>query len=182
MTELTFTQINARQTFAGDYEVVLVIPASQKQAVERLYNETTNYYKPMVAKIVKKTNKRSVDANSYCWILCDKIAEKINSTKEEVYQKAIKQVGVFKTLLLQNEAVEDFIRLWNKNGLGDYAEVLHESKKNEGCSVVIAHFGSSKYDTKEMARLIDYIVSEAKELGIQTETPEEIERLKGLWK
>ena len=41
--------------------------------------------------------------------------------------------------------------------------------------------GSSEYDTKEMSVFIDGVVSEAKELGIQTETPEEIERLKALW-
>ena len=33
-----------------------------------------------------------------------------------------------------------------------------------------------------MARLIDDIVTEAKELGIETATPEEIQKLKDRWK
>ena len=42
--------------------------------------------------------------------------------------------------------------------------------------------GSSEYDTKEMSLLIDGIVQEAKNLGIETMTPAEVERLKGMWK
>lgn len=36
-------------------------------------------------------------------------------------------------------------------------------------------------DTKEMARLIDGVVAEAQELGIETRTPDEIAQLKSLW-
>jgi hypothetical protein len=42
--------------------------------------------------------------------------------------------------------------------------------------------GSSEYTTLEMAVLIDGIVSEAKELGIETIPPKEIERLKTMWR
>jgi hypothetical protein len=36
-------------------------------------------------------------------------------------------------------------------------------------------------NSKEMSELIDGTVSEAKELGIDTRTPDEIERMKALW-
>ena len=39
-----------------------------------------------------------------------------------------------------------------------------------------------EFDTKEMSILIDGTVQEAKQLGIRTETPDEIERMKSLWK
>ena len=45
----------------------------------------------------------------------------------------------------------------------------------------LVYFGSSTYDTKEMSALIDSIVCEAKSLNIETETPEEIERMKREW-
>lgn len=41
--------------------------------------------------------------------------------------------------------------------------------------------GSSEYDTAEMAHFIDSIVEEAKELGIETSTPDELERMKQEW-
>mgnify|MGYP002522713106 CR=1 FL=1 len=43
------------------------------------------------------------------------------------------------------------------------------------------YIGSSHYDTKEMSDFIDGIVSEAEELGIETETPDELARLKAVW-
>ena len=41
--------------------------------------------------------------------------------------------------------------------------------------------GSSEYDTAEMSHFIDRIVEEAKELGIETATPDELERMKQEW-
>ena len=41
--------------------------------------------------------------------------------------------------------------------------------------------GSSKYDTAEMARFIDGIVQECEELGIETESPDELVRMKREW-
>ena len=42
--------------------------------------------------------------------------------------------------------------------------------------------GSSDYDSKEMAHFIDCVVQEAKELGIETLTPTELERMKAEWR
>ena len=41
--------------------------------------------------------------------------------------------------------------------------------------------GTSEYNTKEMSIFIDGVVQEAKQLDIETKTPEEIDRLKRLW-
>ena len=175
--ELTFTKSDLTMDLNGDYRLTLVI---SKQPIDELKSLVDSEL-PKIAKIGLKRKKRSLDANSYCFVLCDKIAEKINSTKEKVYQDAIREVGVFNILLIQNKAVDEFLKMWNKQGLGDYAEVMHNSSKVPDCSVITAYHGSSKYDSKQMARLIDYIVQNAKELGIQTETPDEIERIKSMW-
>lgn len=41
--------------------------------------------------------------------------------------------------------------------------------------------GSSDYDTREMSELIDGLVSECKECGIETATPEELQRMLDLY-
>ena len=41
--------------------------------------------------------------------------------------------------------------------------------------------GSHTYDTKEMSRLIDGAVYEAKQLGIEVLPPDELERMKATW-
>lgn len=42
----------------------------------------------------KYRKKRSLDANAYCWVLINKLAEKLNLKPIEVYRKAIYEVGV----------------------------------------------------------------------------------------
>ena len=42
--------------------------------------------------------------------------------------------------------------------------------------------GSSQYDTRSMSILIDGIVQDAKELGIETMTPNQLADLKNSWK
>ena len=129
-------------------------------------------------KIVKHREKRSSQANAYCWELITKIAEIIGSTKEDVYREYIRQKGIYRTISINNDAVNTFIHLWQERGLGWLCDVLEKDEKE---SIIYAYYGSSSYNTKQMSDFIDYVVQEAKELGISTETPDEIVRMKALW-
>ena len=135
-------------------------------------------------KIENKRLKRSRNANAYMWVLCDKIAYAINATKEDVYRDAIRFVGVFADVGVQEEAIDALIADWNSHGIGWYADIFDsglEDKYGNPMKRVRLYKGSSRYDKKQMSRLIDFIVNEAKNLGIETETPEEIERMKSTW-
>ena len=123
--------------------------------------------------------RRSLDANSYCWVLCQKLAEKLNCTKEDIYKEAIRKAGQFDFIAVTDSAADQFLKAWQSKGLGWYAEALES--KIEGCKKIMVYYGSSVYDSKEMAHLIDYIVSECKELGIETMTPAEISRMMNEW-
>ena len=126
------------------------------------------------------TKKRSMDANSYMWVLCQKIAEKIGSTKDEVYRENIRNIGVFEPLPIKFEAVDKFIESWGKNGTGWVVDDVGDSKL-KGYRLIHAYYGSSTYDTAQMARLIDNITQDCKALEIETITPEELESLKRMW-
>ena len=123
---------------------------------------------------------RSLNANNYCWKLLDEIAQRMHSTKEEVYQDIISKVGVFEILPIRNEAVDNFVEKWKSRGLGWVCNIMRDSKIPNYTNV-IAYYGSSVYNTKEMLRLIDEVVQEAQALGIQTKTPQELAELKSLW-
>ena len=110
--------------------------------------------------------KRSLSQNAYLWVLLDKLAQKLNQSKEEVYKTFIRDYGVFEILPIKNEAVDSFKAKWAK-GLGWFTEDLGESKLN-GYTKLIAYYGSSTYNTKEMTRLIDAVVTDCKEFGIDT--------------
>jgi hypothetical protein len=131
--------------------------------------------------IHQQKKKRSLDANALLWVLCQKIAEVIHTTKESVYQKFIKEVGQFEIVPIKAEAVERWIEVWNSKGLGWFAEVIEDSKL-PGYKKVISYYGSSVYDQREMSVLLDEVVRECRELGIETLPPDEIKALKESWK
>ncbi len=123
--------------------------------------------KPLLIQIDPKRKKRSLDANALLWRLCQLIAEKISTlTKEDVYREAIRKVGSFTPLPIKTEAVEEFRRIWSANGVGWVTEEIGESKL-KGYTTILAYHGSSTYNTAEMSRLLDYIIDEAKNLGIE---------------
>jgi hypothetical protein len=137
--------------------------------------------KLLTVEISKQKKKRSLDANALLWVLCQKIAEVIHTTKESVYQKFIKEVGQFEIVPIKAEAVERWIEVWNSKGLGWFAEVIEDSKL-PGYKKVISYYGSSCYDQREMSVLLDEVVSQCKELNIEVLPPAEIEALKESWK
>lgn len=156
--------------------------AENPQNIKKLSDalEIIDKGKMLNVEIKKHTKKRSLDANAYCFIICQKIAEVIKNTKEYVYRQAIKQVGDFEIVPIKNEVVEKWIRNWESKGLGWQSEILGESKL-EGYTNTINYFGSSTYDTKQMSILLEEIVFQAKELGIETMTEREREELLRKW-
>lgn len=126
--------------------------------------------KPLQAEITQVKRKRSLTANSYAWLLMDKIATVIRSTKEEVYRKAIKEVGVFTDIAVRTEGYNKLKVEWERKGIGYLTEIISETSFVVDCRM---YYGSSTYNSSEMARLIDWIVDKAEELGIETITPKD---------
>ena len=72
---------NTRKT-----KISLLLDTKEASVVEELKNENK-----LNIELKKWYKKRSIDANAYCWVLCDKIAKKITTedaviTKEDVYK------------------------------------------------------------------------------------------------
>jgi hypothetical protein len=121
-----------------------------------------------------------LDANAYCFALIGKLAEKLTIPKEEIYRKAIKEIGGnHEIVCVRNEAVEKLCKGWSKNGLGWQTDTM--PSKLDGCTNVILHYGSSTYDSKQMYLLIQNIIAECEQQGIETKTQKEIENLMNLW-
>jgi len=163
-----------------DRRLLVTVETNANSLAEDTINEWANAEADYNVQIEKYHESRSLNSNSYMWILCDKIADKVNSTKEEVYKKAVREVGVFEMLPIKNNALTEFKRRWASKGLGWFCEELRDSKL-AGYTTVVAYFGSSTYNSKEMSRLLDYVVEEAKELGIDVRTEAQIEEMKRLW-
>lgn len=125
----------------------------------------------------KYRQKRSLDANAYCWVLITKIAEMLNSSKEEIYEDMLQKYG----FIYQDD--DGYITVTVKADV-DMNKITGHWKFLKGNGKFNSYLmikGSSEYDSAEMAKFIDRIVEEAKELGIETMTPAELERMKAAW-
>jgi len=113
--------------------------------------------------ISKPREKRSLDSNSYLWLLVGKIADKMRTSKDEIYFKLLKDYG--QSIVITVRKGFDISKAGFK-----YFEMIKDGfigkKEYTAWKVFI---GSSQYDTKQMSILIDGAISEAKELGISTE-------------
>ena len=128
-------------------------------------------------KAVKHREKRSLDANAYAWVLMQKIAEAIHSDKWTVYLEMLKKYRRDFTFVICKEKAIDKLKELYRTCV-DLGEVNVNGTEGHQMQVF---FGSSTFDTKAMSVFIDGIVSECKELGIETMTPAELEQMKGMW-
>ena len=171
MTRLRFSGLNAVDMGVG-IMLNISIPMKYKNAVQTILSgfKATNEYE-----IKPYKEKRSLSANAYCWVLLDRLADKLHSTKEEIYRIAIANVGVFTEVKVSDiEAAKRFKKIWQSNGTGWLTKTIDDT-------TIQAYYGSSTYDTKEMARLIDFLIDECKRQGIETKPQWEIESMLKSW-
>ena len=136
--------------------------------------------KEYIIEIREYKKKRSLDANAYAWVLLDKLASRLHESKTEIYRGYIREIGGNSdTVCVKNEAVDRLRLNWSRNGLGWVTDTM--KSKIEGCTNVLLYYGSSTYDEAQMSRLIDLIVQDCKEFGIETKSPEDIQSLIESW-
>lgn len=134
--------------------------------------------------ITKKNKRRSLNANAYAWVLCEKIARELSKnayiSKNDVYKRVIQDAGTFTYLPIKNDAVDRFIEIWHGHGLGWHAEDAGPAK-TEGYTIIRAYHGSSVYTVDEMRRLIDALIDECNQLNIPIENNDYINSLIQEW-
>ena len=132
--------------------------------------------------IKKHRNIRSKNANSYFHVLVNKIAAETGESDEEVKIRLITSYG---TLERTKDGKYMMFVLPQEADATDYYKyaVLYDQRTINGtvCNMWKVYKDSHKMDTKEMSRVIDGAVQEARELGIETTTPAELERMKQKW-
>lgn len=157
----------------------LTLEVNERNDFEALVDEMKDKDKLSI-EVKPFRERRSLDANAYFWVLCDKLAEKLHKGKTEIYREYIKDIGgISETVCVKNSAVERLCEGWSKNGIGWQTDTFES--KIEGCTNVVLYYGSSTFSTEQMSALLDLIIQDCHEQGIPTETPNEIARLMSLW-
>lgn len=130
-----------------------------------------------VVEIYAEKKKRSLTANSYMWLLLNKLAIKLNTTDEELYLDFLRKYGTKDYIAAPIESEEILKRMYK------IVEVVKDCTINSTKAVTFRLIrGSSKYDSKEFSILLDAVVEECKSQGIETETPEKLKLLLDNWR
>ena len=128
-------------------------------------------------KVTNWSEKRSLDANKYCWVLCTKLAEVMKSSKDEIYEGMIQQYGY----LDDDPIVITVAAKVDMSHIDGHWKFYKESADGKFKSYMRIR-GSSEYTKKEMAHFLDMVVTDCKEAGVEILTPEEINQLKETWR
>ena len=118
--------------------------------------------------------KRSNNANGYAWHLLNEMSNVLRASKEDIYVQMLKRYG-------QSEMVSVLSDIDVGGYFKYYEPIANTTLQGKNFTHYRVYKGSSEYDTREMSIFIDGIVSEAKELNIETMPEDEIERIKKLW-
>lgn len=123
--------------------------------------------------IKEHREKRSLNANAYCWCLIGQIADNMRKSKEDVYMQMLRDYGQSEIISVRADI--------NINGYFKYFDKFGTGKVNGKDFIHYKIYkGSSEYDTREMTIFIDGVIQEAQALGIQTLTPTQLAELKSL--
>ena len=162
----------------GGFQLRLAV-ATIPSGVERLREEDD-----LAVTLTKWREQRSLTANAYYWVLVGKISEITGYSNAAVHNLLLRRYGVPESIdgdLITtfvpdtDEAANDILQ----------KEIYHlkptsytkTGKDGKAFRAYILLKGSSDFDSKEMARLIDGTIEEAKDLGIDTLSTTEVERM-----
>jgi hypothetical protein len=159
-------------------EIVLTIPNGRYEAMQGVADlkEIVAKDKKLSVEIKQHRAARSLDANGYLWALLQQMAEVLKTSKDEIYLQMLERYGVFTHVIVKPDAAERIRNEWRT------VRDLGEVKVNGKIGVQLqCYYGSHTYDTKEFSVLLDGVIYEAKELGIETLPPEQINDMKNEW-
>lgn len=151
MVQFRTTSIKAGCDINGDQTLLITVPPDI---------ELGSFVGDFEVEIKRHRNKRSLNANALCWKCINSLAEILQTSNEEVYLEMLERYGVHKYIVVRPASVESVKGLFR---------AVHEMGgvmvgKNRGVQLRCV-VGSSQYDTAQMSRLLDGIISECKEIG-----------------
>ena len=115
--------------------------------------------------------KRSRNANALLWACLGELASALKTDKWEVYLQMLKRYGQYTYICVRPMAVKAVKKQWR-----ECEEIGHVNINGQDSVQMLCYFGSSTYNSKEFSILLDGVVSEMKEMGLETPADREMER------
>ena len=158
-------------------KISLLLDTKQLDIVEELKNEDK-----LNIELKKYRKHRSLDANAYFWKLLTELCELAEIDTVEEYKRRIKELGIFRQFKIEKDNIKTFEKMWTAQGIAWFCEIADTTYIGDTeFKIINAYYGSSSYNSKQMARLIDGVIQDCKAYGIETKPQEEIDSLLKEW-
>lgn len=128
--------------------------------------------------IKKYRQKRSLNANALLWNCLGEIATAMNppADKWDVYLLMLKRYGKYTYICVKPAVVDAVKAQWR-----ECQEIGTVNINGQEAVQMLCYFGSSTYNTKEFSVLLDGVVSEMKEMGLQPPLSQDMKRALEEW-
>lgn len=115
--------------------------------------------------------KRSLDANAFYWQINSQMARVLQTSPEELHEELLQRYGLLDTDENGHIAItaRSNVDMSKVDGHWKLYKVSQDGKWKSYLRIR----GTSEYDTAEMSYFIERVLEDARELGIDTETPKQ---------
>ena len=127
-------------------------------------------------KATKYRQKRSIDANAMMWACIGQIAAALKADKWQIYLQMLKRYGKYTYICVKPAVVDAVKAQWR-----ECEEIGTVSINGQQAVQLLCYFGSSTYNTQEFSVLLEGIIDEMKEMGLEVPASKEMERALELW-
>jgi hypothetical protein len=123
-------------------------------------------------------NKRSLDANAYFHVLVNKLARRFNLSDEEMKIKINLNYGAIAKF---DDGRIKGCKVPEGTDMKEFYKYSQWYKEEGGFDCYIFYKETHTLNTLEMSQLIDGVVQECKDCGIETLPPEKLKAMKEAW-
>lgn len=126
--------------------------------------------------------KRSLDANAMAWKLLGELSAVMKVPSEEIYRDYIRDVGGnYEIVPVRADHIEDWDRIWCAGHYGRSTVDMGECRTIPGYHYIKSYISSSDFDVLQMSRLLDLIITDCKQVGIDVMSERERSLLLEEW-
>lgn len=169
--------ISARPHPGGLVKITAVVEGSLEEITKRADLAAA---RPCLLKIEPETKKRTLTANGYYWTLIDKLAGSVGASKKDIHRQMLARYGETDTDAHGRPLLFRMAEDINPEELADiYVDAIDH---DDGFITYRVLKGSSKMDTKAFSILLDGVISEAREMGIEVLSDEQLQQISEIQK
>lgn len=157
----------------GGFVKIFAVVEGNIQTLAKLASEAVSKPYNMIIEPVRK--KRTLTANAYYWVLLDELAKVLKANEKDLHRIILARYGETATDAQGTPIVFKMSRDINPRELGEvYVDPIDS---HDGYVTYRVLKGSSELDSRAFAHLLDGLISECKELGIEVIPYAELQRL-----